>query len=362
MAANCTIAPEAVPSDAGVAGIGVLLSFIVTAAISLLISASLVFQEVRYTRNRASASPSSSSTLKPSTLRRKLLNAYSDQQILTGIGIQSVGLAKTSTMSQYHFFLVWMLSLLSMAVHNATLLALARDFRRDWVLRWMRQALMLANLVLSSVYGAFVLQAVRRGLSNATLPVACAWRGDTVVPPGGNGGDNVGLSYFGTIAVITGNIVVFALATWYLHSRARRLYAVFRVVGLLLMLASAVGATARVVLLADAFSDATPIPLADPGERDWSFGQLLSVGMLLLPLVSAVEILRGEIRCAPPVAVEGAEGDDRAWDGRLLGERREEEEEEELRSNSNKGRMAAASTAEFQPNPFWSSQMSLSRK
>ena len=66
---------------------------------------------------------------KPSVLRRKLLNSYSDQQILTGIGIQGVGLAKASVMVPYHFFIIWMLSLLSMAVHNATLLALAREVR-----------------------------------------------------------------------------------------------------------------------------------------------------------------------------------------------------------------------------------------
>lgn len=106
----------------------VLLSFIVTAAIALTLSATLIMQEMR-------TSLSSASSFRPSVLRRKLLNAYSDQQILTGIGIQGVGLAKTSTMAPYHFFIIWMLSLLSMAVHNATLLALVHDFRRDWVLR-----------------------------------------------------------------------------------------------------------------------------------------------------------------------------------------------------------------------------------
>ncbi|KAI1780413.1 hypothetical protein F4818DRAFT_395644 [Hypoxylon cercidicola] len=337
MSANCTAAPDAVPSDAGVAGIGVLLSFMITAVISLLLSASLVFQEARSTRN----SSSSSSYQKPSVLRRKLLNAYSDQQILTGIGIQSVGLSQAETITPYHFFLVWMLSLLSMAVHNATLLALARDFRRDWVLRWMRQLLMFANLVFSCVYGVYVLQAVRRGLNNATFPVACAWRPET--PDGPPPADSA-LSYVGTIAVIVGNVVIFALATWYLHSRALRFYVVFQVVGLLLMTAFAVGATVRVALLADAFAT-PPIALRDAGEQQWSFGQLLSVGMLVLPLVSTVEILRGEIKCAPPVAAE-YDDDDK---GRLL------EGGQELRSNPRAG-------VDFQPNPFWGSQTNLFRK
>ncbi|KAI1388239.1 uncharacterized protein F4822DRAFT_239602 [Hypoxylon trugodes] len=337
MSANCTEAPGTIPSDAGVAGIGVLLSFIVTAAISLVISASLIFQETRR-----------STSQKLSTLRRKLLNSYSDQQILTGIGIQSVGLAKTSSMVPYHFFLVWMLSLLSMAVHNATLLALARDFRRDWVLRWMRQILMLANLVLSCVYGVYILRGVQRGLSDETFPITCVWQDST---PNGPAPSNEGISFAGTIAVVAGNVVIFALATWYLHARTRRLYTVFQIVGLLLMAAFSVGATVRVAYLADAFSGKAPVPLADDGEREWSFGQLLSVGMLLLPLVSTVEILRGEIKCAPPVAADQYDSDDK---GQLLGV-----EEQELRTN-NGGR--GTGTADFQPNPFWGSQTNLFRK
>ncbi|KAI2625314.1 hypothetical protein GGS26DRAFT_593001 [Hypomontagnella submonticulosa] len=346
MTANCTNAPDAVPSDAGVAGIGVLLSFIITAAISLVISASLVFQEAFRRTN-----PSSSSS-NHSVLRRKLLNSFSDQQILTGIGIQSVGLAKTSTIVPYHFFLIWMLSLLSMAVHNATLLALARDFRRDWVLRWMRQALMLANLVLSCVYGAYILRAVQRGINDSTFPVACIWDPAT---PDGPQPPNTAVSFAGTIAVIIGNVVIFGLATWYLHVRAhRRYYAVFQAVALLFMAAFAVGATVRVAYLADAFARAAPIKLRDAGERDWSFGQWLSVGMLLLPLVSVVEILRGEIKCAPPVAAD--EEEDK---GRLLGE------EQELRMNpggNGGGGGGGRGAVDFQPNPFWGSQTDLFRK
>jgi len=70
---------------------------------------------------------------------RKTTPSLSDQQVITGIGIQSVGLAKMKTMVPYHFFIIWMLSLLSTATHIGTLLALVNDFKRDWVLRWLRQ-------------------------------------------------------------------------------------------------------------------------------------------------------------------------------------------------------------------------------
>ncbi|KAH9898754.1 hypothetical protein F4778DRAFT_194539 [Xylariomycetidae sp. FL2044] len=308
MAPNCTVSPDAVPSDAGIAGIGVLLSFIITAIVALALSASLIFQEFRSDTNTNPNKPSSSSS-SSSTLRRKLLSSYSDQQILTGIGIQSVGLAKVDTLVPYHFFVVWMLSLLSIAVHNATLLALVRDYRRDWVLRWLRQFLMFVSLALSCVSGIFVLQAVRRGLTDDNYPVACVW----VSKLGGNGesenkpASDAALSYAGTIAVIAGNVVVFVLATWYLHMRTRqrrRLYRATQLAGLVLMTCTAVGAAIRVAVLADAFRGPGTSPrdvgLSDAGERQWSFGQLLSVGMLVLPLVSLVEILRGEIRCAPP--------------------------------------------------------------
>lgn len=201
----------------------------------------------------------------------------------------------------YHFFLIWMLSLLSMATHNATLLALVRDYRRDWVVRWMRQFLMFVNLALSTVSGVFVLQAVSKGLGDSTLPIACVWL------VGGEGpAPGAGLSFAGTVAVIAGNAIIFALATWYLHSRDQRLYTyrAVQVVGLLLMAAVAVGAAVRIGLLSQAFGRPS-VKLSDQGETVWSFGQLLSMLLLIYPLVSVVEMYRGEITVTACSAVDG---------------------------------------------------------
>lgn len=322
MADNCTSPPAEAATDAGVAGMGVLLSFIFTAAIALVISTSLVFQE-RFGKR-----------IKPSVVRRKLLNSYSDQQILTGIGIQCVGLVKMHVMIPYHFFLIWMLSLLSMAVHNATLLALVHDFRRDWVLRWLRQFLMFVNLALSCVYGGFVLKTVQTNLTDSTLPISCVWDPDADTS-GSSGATNVGLSYFGTIAVIAINAIIFLLATWYLHSRDQKFYRITQIVGLVLMTASAVGATVRVAVLSQAFGHPS-VPLADEGEKSWSFGTLLSLILLILPLISVVEILRGEVSCAPPLP-------DDSDKSRLLGGN-----ENELHP--------------FQPNPFWGGQTQMGKR
>lgn len=74
-AANCTRDADApTPSDAGVAGTGILLSFMITALLSIVLSSSVIFGEFRG---------------RDSLIRRKLLNGYSDSQIMQGIGIQS---------------------------------------------------------------------------------------------------------------------------------------------------------------------------------------------------------------------------------------------------------------------------------
>lgn len=239
-----------------------------------------------------------------------------------------------NTLVPYHFFLIWMLSLLSMATHNATLLALVRDYRRDWVIRWMRQTLMFVNLALSCVSGIFVLQAVAKGLDDETLPIACVWEKGA----GKDAPSTAGLSYVGTVAVIAGNCLIFALATWYLHSRAQRFYKAVQLVGMVLMTAIAVGAAIRIILLSQAFGKPS-VDLSDNGETEWSFGQVLSLMVLFFPLVSVIEIYRGEIKVAPPVEDEGRE---RLYDG-------------ELETNPHGGNT-------IQPNPFFGSETNLFKK
>ncbi|KAK4182924.1 hypothetical protein QBC35DRAFT_509078 [Podospora australis] len=291
---DCNVIPDNVPSDAGIAGAGVLLSSTITATLALGMSASLIFQSFRR-RQPHTSNPN------PSVIRRKLLNGYSDQQILVGIGIQSVGLVKSWQLVPYHFFIIWMLSILSMATHNATLLALVSDFRRDRVLRWMRQFLMFVNLALSCVFGVYVLQSKIRDLPD-TLPIACAWTRPSETTNVG------GLDVVATVVVIAANVVIFGLSTWYLQSRRQKYFKAIQLVGIVLMMGTAVGATVRAYLLSQAFGS-PDVALSDKGEKTWSFGQLLSMLMLILPVISVVEIMRGEIAVAPPVLDDDVEED-----------------------------------------------------
>jgi len=278
---NCSLAPESTPSDAGVAGAGVLLSFIITAGLAIILSGAIIFYELQPNHE--------------SRIMRKVLSAFSDQQILTGIGMSSVGLAKINEMVPYHFFLVWLLTSLSTVTHLATLLALVNDYKRDWVLRWLRQFLMFVNLLLSCVSGIFVLRSVMVGLE-PTLPIGCVWSDDvaTTGEP-----DNAAVSIAGTIGVIAGSAIVFVLGVWYLHLRHRKWVVGIQIGGMLFLTALGIGAAARVLMLSQAFG--TPnVKLSDTGEKVWSFGQLLPLLLLLLPLVSMVEITRGEINVPPP--------------------------------------------------------------
>ena len=78
---------------------------------------------------------------------------------------------------------------------------------------------------------------------------------------------------------------MFILGSWYLHLKGgKRRVKVAQLVGMVLMTAVFVGATVRVISLSQAFGDPSPTVLEGRSEADWSFGQLLPLLMLLLPL------------------------------------------------------------------------------
>lgn len=195
-------------------------------------------------------------------------------------------------MVPYHFFVVWMLALLSTATHLATLLALVQDYKRDWVLRWLRQGFMFVNLGLNVLCGVFVLQSVVKNMS-PTLPIGCVLqaRVDGVEQIR----DNKVISVVGTIAVIAVTVITFVLATWYLHMRRQTWGKVVRTVGVVLLMAMAIGAAVRVVMVSSAFGGGQGVKLSGSSESSWSFGQLLALLILILPFISALEIFRGEL-------------------------------------------------------------------
>lgn len=191
-----------------------------------------------------------------------------------------------------------MLALLSTATNFATLLALVQDFKRDWVLRWLRQFAMFVNMLLNIVFGIFVLETNIEKMAT-TLPMACVWQ-DHAEDSQAQG--NSTLSVIGTIAVIAVSCIIFVLGSWYLHLRKQIWGGTVRIISLIVLMAMAMGAAVRVIIISQAFST-PPVNLSDTGERAWSFGQLLTMLLLILPFVSALEIFRGTSRLVPPTYV-----------------------------------------------------------
>ncbi|KAK5170980.1 uncharacterized protein LTR77_004124 [Saxophila tyrrhenica] len=298
--AQCSNAPDTTTTDAGVAGAGVLLAFVITAGITLILSTYIILGDFR-----------TGAPVTPKIISRKLVSSFSDQQIIEGIGIQAVGLAKMRTMVPYHFFVIWLLALLSTATHLGTLLALVQDYKRDWVLRWLRQGFMFINLALNVLCGVFVLKSVVDGIA-PTLPIGCVW-----VDGADRSGDrnNKALSVVGTIVVIAVTVILFIFATWYLHLRRSAKWAKWvRLIGIILLSAMAVGAAVRVMMVASAFGGDKDVSLRGPSESSWSFGQLLTLLVLILPFISALEIFRGEIG----VSAEQVEDDRQPLNGNEL--------------------------------------------
>lgn len=148
---------------------------------------------------------------------------------------------------------------------------------------------MFVNMVLTIVFGVFVLESNIESLA-PTLPIRCVWAEEHV--KSGDKQGNTTLSVIGTIAVIAASAIIFALGTWYLHMRRQRWGKVVRCVSLVVLMAMAIGAAVRVIIISQAFGSPS-VKLADTGEKEWSFGQLLTMLLLLLPFVSALEIFRG---------------------------------------------------------------------
>lgn len=147
---------------------------------------------------------------------------------------------------------------------------------------------MFVNLCLSLVSGVFVLLAVMKNMTK-TLPIACVWH----LPSNGTP-SNATLSIVGTIAVMAGQVVFFVVGVWYLHVKERKWVKMIQMVGLIILVAIGAGAAVKVILISQAFGK-PDVPLKDSGEKDWSFGQLLPLLLLLLPLVSSIEIFRGKL-------------------------------------------------------------------
>ena len=250
-----------------------ILSFVITASTSLLLSAIVVSYHVR---GRSDV-----------RVLRNILLSLSDQQIIIALAFQTVGLIRMWAMVHYHFFTLWMLSLLSTVTHLSMLLALVDDYKRDLVMRWIRSSLIFANVALSTTCGVLIVIAEMRNL-RLTLPIGC-----TLQPPPYARSFNVGTSGVVIIVVMTAHWLSFGLGTWALLNRRLKCLKRVQVIGLLVLVAIGIWSAVQLIKSSKAFGTGPPsVYFLDGSEGRWSFGQALPFMLYLQPVISAIEITR----------------------------------------------------------------------
>ena len=70
----------------------------------------------------------------------KVAFTLSDQQLITGISIFIVGFARHCVITQYHFYVVYLLGILSFSTHQSTMMIVRGKLRQCHWMRWWRLA------------------------------------------------------------------------------------------------------------------------------------------------------------------------------------------------------------------------------
>jgi hypothetical protein len=264
----------------------------VTAFLSIIISAWIIVLEWTNVGSHRSAVAHSSRSPKYVWMEflRKNLLAFSDQQLITGIGVQISAYIKICDISLYHLRIIACLGLLSTVTHFLTLILLREYFANRTSLRNLRIAFMAINFILM-VNMIVVYLAYNHHTLGLTSPAMCFYR------PGGRNRavGTIMASIFGALGVLLSlgaacftltarhmNTVLSFAATWIILPAYIITVLVITPIGLS-------GAQAIT-------SNKTLVPINPGGsEKEWGFGQILPLLLLLLPLLTALEILSGKI-------------------------------------------------------------------
>jgi len=184
---NCTNFPRNCPplhknGDGlpDVAGIGVVWSFGITAIITVLCAMPITLLSLldlfpALPRLLHLTTPSEIQAFKKRLrdLVEHVTLGLSDQQLITGLAILTIGWTRHCTISSRHFWIVFDLSFFSAVTHLASLLALRSYFSRYRRLRDFRVFLMLCNYVMLLV--AAILTFRDYDPSTRTCPIQCTF-------------------------------------------------------------------------------------------------------------------------------------------------------------------------------------------
>ena len=112
-------------------------------------------------------------TIINSKLLFKVLLSFSDQQMVTGFAMLTVGLVQIESITEYHFAIVSNLSILSFVVHDTTAVILQDDIVRHRMTRHWRGVVVIGSMLITIAIqlpdGHYY------AMEDYGLPVKCIW-------------------------------------------------------------------------------------------------------------------------------------------------------------------------------------------
>jgi hypothetical protein len=220
---------------------------------------------------------------------RKNLLAFSDQQLVTGIGLQVSGYIKWCSISLYHFRVIACLALLSTVTHFLTLALLREYFWRKFVLRNIRLVCMVVNFILMVHTIVMVLGFNHEKLGWTSF--AFCFYGEGEKKASLNAGATIG-AVFGALAIFCSLGAAFYTVAW------RRMAISAAIMSIWVLIPIYIITVLVIAPLGLSSTEALGKPLVntDPpdGEKAWGFGQTLPLLLLALPLMAALEIFYGK--------------------------------------------------------------------
>lgn len=233
---------------------------------------------------------------KKNSVIHKTLLSLSNQQIITGIGILSLGLWDLHNLTLYHFYILWALSILSTITHSSAICALANEFKIDWVVRWIQQFFVLVNFLLFLACTYFLFQAECRVSHQPSLSIDSALKLPLRPFCGQETGKNI-LNFFKILYIMLAFILhVCCLKISRINLKSykdhRNSILFCKIFFSVLYIFVAFFVIRSVVTQSYAFGSPSVV-FSDTKEKEWDFGQILPVLLLILPLISAIESYRG---------------------------------------------------------------------
>ncbi|KAF1912595.1 hypothetical protein BDU57DRAFT_505455 [Ampelomyces quisqualis] len=302
---NCGLRNQTIEANPDIAGVGVVISFLMTTCLAFLIAFTVIFldryeQIINLYRRYNSKQPEDyeqnyngpywRSTAFWSRVLSKNLLAFSDTQLLTGLAIQFTGLLKHCEMRVYHWRIVTELAFLTTVTHLLTVVALRNYFVKYRWINLPRIFFMLANLALLG-YTSYISYSYEFAGLDLSTELSCFFRGERPEIRSAFGTKWAGL----IIGAIGGHVtVILAMYIlqepekggkkewWYWIGAAFRTWIVAPVYGMYGLYMAGDGLRYTQAL-------GTPNVSMDGSESEWNFGQFLPVLLLALPLFAGWE-------------------------------------------------------------------------